>query len=213
MESAKPASSTRDVRERHEYEAEFDRIVAFSDGVLAIAITLLVLNIDVPTVAEGELVSALDDLLPHVGAYALSFAVIGRYWVIHHRFFGSLARFDNWLMTRNLLYLALIVLVPFTSELLGDYGNTSAAVIIYAATLGAAALVNWTMIHHAVENDLIKPGELDTAARFGERLALLIPGIFFASIPVALLSPTAAVLMWLAIVFVHGRGGRGTPVR
>lgn len=205
MDSAKRATSPHGVRERHEHEAEFARIVAFTDGVLAIAITLLVLNIDVPSVPDDELVHALDELLPALGAYALSFAVIGRYWVIHHRFFGSLARFDNWLMTRNLGYLALIVLVPFTSELLGEYGSTPAAVIVYAATLGAAALANWAMIHHAVELDMLKPEERANAVRFGERTALLMPGVFFASIPVALLSPTAAELMWLALLLVRPR--------
>ena len=206
MDSAKPAAHIPEVRERDEHEAEFDRIVAFTDGVLAIAITLLVLALDLPTVPDDELLSSLDELLPELGAYALSFAVIGRYWVIHHRFFGSLARFDSWLVTRNLLYLSLIVLVPFTSELLGEYGNTSVAVVIYAAILGSAALANWAMINHAVKLDMIQPAERAATARFGERAALVFPGIFFASIPVALVSPTAGELMWLGILLVHQRG-------
>lgn len=190
----------RDRRERRGSEIEFGRIVAFSDGVMAIAITLLTLNLEVPRVADSDshaLAEGLVDLLPHVFAYALSFAVIGRLWLVHHRFFATLESFDATLMSSNLLYLALIVLVPFSSDMLGTYGENEVAVMVYAGTLGLAAVVNALMIRYAVRHELVGAEHRSATEPFGSRGALLIPGAFLASIPIALLSPLAAQVIWL----------------
>jgi TMEM175 potassium channel family protein len=189
-------------RHRDEHEIDFGRIVAFTDGVLAIAITLLVLSIDVPQLPDartGELGNELLDLRPTLLAYALSFAVIGRFWLIHHRVFATLSAFDGRLMALNLLYLSLIVLVPFTSDLLGEYGKEPVAAIAYATVLGSAALVNWGMITYALRVDLVRDERREETEPFAAAAALVVPGIFFASIPVALLSASAAELMWLLL--------------
>jgi Endosomal/lysosomal potassium channel TMEM175 len=90
--------------ERKQSELEFARIVTFSDGVFAIAMTLLVLALHVP---EGlsDLNDALKDQLPDFLAFGLSFAVLAQVWFFHHRFFGSLGRFDATLIALNFLYL------------------------------------------------------------------------------------------------------------
>jgi uncharacterized membrane protein len=201
MESTSRARTSPRTRDRKEHETEFTRIVAFTDGVLAIAITLLVLNLEVPDVPDSQLADRLVDLWPQLLAYVLSFAVIARFWFIHHQFFGSLARFDSWLVSRNLLYLALVVLVPFTTEVLGEYGNQSVAVAVYAAIMALAALVNWSMLNHAVRHDLIREEERAATQAFGARAALGIPAVFALSIPIAFVSPTAAELFWL-VAFV-----------
>ena len=69
--------------------------MAFTDGVMAVAITLLVLNIEVPEVPPDQLNEALRDLLGSVGAYVLSFALVGRFWVVHHSMFETLRAFDG----------------------------------------------------------------------------------------------------------------------
>src|SRR4029078_11787527 len=102
-------------RHRDEAEVEFNRIVAFSDGVFAIAITLLVLALTFPphlSHLRRALLNNQDDFI----AYAISFAVLGRYWLAHHRFFSSLERFDGRPMALNLLYLPCLPVVPFTSQ-------------------------------------------------------------------------------------------------
>ena len=75
----------------------------------------------------------------------------------------------------------------------------------YAAIVGAAALVAWLMARHALILDLVKPEERARAAQAGEPRALLIAGVFFASMPVALLSPLAAELMWAALLVARSR--------
>ena len=123
-------------KQRAENEIEFSRIVAFSDGVFAIAITLLVLQLGVePAVSDHELGKALWNERQDLFAYAISFAVIGRFWLVHHRFFGDVTGFDGRLIVLNLFYLAWIVLIPFSSQILGDHGGAEAAVILYAVNL------------------------------------------------------------------------------
>src|SRR5215212_2995635 len=112
------------VRHRDEAEVEFNRIVAFSDGVFAIAITLLVLGLTVPP-NHPDLTRLLLNNQDDFIAYAISFAVLGKYWLLHHRFFSALERFDGRLMGLNLVYLAFIALVPFSSQVLGDYSGTT----------------------------------------------------------------------------------------
>ena len=139
---------TREVQRREENEVEFSRIVAFSDGVFAIAITLLVLNLSVPANLHGkDLTDALWEQRHNISAYALSFAVIGRFWFVHHRFFGEVVAFDGKLIAINLFYLAWIVLIPFSTQVLGDHGGDAAALVVYAANMGAVILVGmWASI-------------------------------------------------------------------
>jgi uncharacterized membrane protein len=170
----------------------FARIVAFTDGVFAIAITLLVLNFEVPEVPDArraDLASYLGGLGGDVAAYFISFAVLGRLWLVHHRLFSTLHRFDSRLMVLNLVYLSLIVLMPFPAELLGTYGEETWPVVIYASVLGAAGIVNWVMARHAVRGSLVDPNHRAATQPWGERQALFIPAIFLASIPVAFASP------------------------
>lgn len=190
-------------QERSERESEFARIIAFTDGVLAIAITLLVLQLQVPQ-DSTDLTKDLLDQAPDLIAYGLSFAVIGRFWMLHHRFFARLARFDSRLMILNLIYLGLIVLVPFTSEVLGDYGDKVQAPVVYALSLGGAALMNWLMVRHALRRELIDPVSRPVAESYGGLYALTIPGIFFVSIPIAFISPIAAEASWLVLFLVRG---------
>lgn len=185
-------------RRREGNEIEFSRIVAFSDGVFAIAITLLVLNLDIPTgLVEGEVAGALWDLREHAVAYAISFAVIGRFWLLHHRFFGDVTGFDHRLLWLNLAYLGWIVLIPFSSEVLGEYGNSTAAVVLYSVNLVGVVLLGMLMSLHAQRAGVSAQRRADHVA--AREHALYIAAVFAASIPVAFAAPGIAPLMWLAL--------------
>lgn len=190
----------RKAKRREGNEIEFSRIVAFSDGVFAIAITLLVLALQVPDDLRDEsLAEALWGQREGLLAYALSFAVIGRFWVVHHRFFGSVTGFDGRLLAINIFYLAWIVLIPFSSEVLGDYGSVSAAIVLYAVNLSGVVLTGIWMIADAHGAGLTS---IDAASYREQRLrALYIAAVFLASIPVAFVAPGIAQLMWLALFF------------
>jgi TMEM175 potassium channel family protein len=196
------------VRRREENEVEFSRIVAFSDGVFAIAITLLVLTLNVPEHIPGDdLNHALWEQRQDIVAYAISFAVIGRFWIVHHRFFSDVVGFDNRLLSLNLLYLAWIVLIPFSTEVLGDHAGDTAAVVLYAVNLVGVIAVGLLMNLDARRAGLarIDPREV----REAHRRALAVAAVFLASIPLAFVVPDLAPVMWLALFLAPvGRGIR-----
>jgi TMEM175 potassium channel family protein len=187
---------------------EFARIVAFTDGVFAIAITILVLGIDVPEELPGpDIHDFLVDEWPQLFAYFLSFAVIGRHWVAHHHVFGMLHNFDQRLMALNLVYLSLVVLIPFPTNLLGEYGSEPDPIALYAFVIATSALLSWVMLRYALARQHIHPDSVPEAHEAS--LAALQPAlVFYASIPIAFVSPLAAQLSWLMLPVVGLRARR-----
>jgi len=200
------------VQLREENEVEFSRIVAFSDGVFAIAITLLVLNLSVPEHLRGsDLTDALWDQRHNLSAYALSFAVIGRFWVVHHRFFAAIVAFDGKLIALNLFYLAWIVLIPFSTQVIGDHGEEAAAIAVYAANMGAVTLVGLWMSADARRQGMLKAAP--HLARAAHQRGLFISAVFIASIPLALVNSRIVPYLWLVLLVgslsLRVGGGRG----
>jgi len=112
----------RDVDHPHEHDEGTERIEAFSDGVFAIAITLLIIEIGVPVLTSDESLSdALLGLWPEYGAYVLSFATIGIYWANHNSLFRLFVRADHVFLLLNVLFLMCIAFVPLPTAVLGEY--------------------------------------------------------------------------------------------
>jgi len=125
--------------------AESGRVEAFSDGVFAIAITLLVLELHAPDDKHGLWHGLIHDEWPQFAAYLTSFAIIGIMWVNHHSMFSSIIRIDRPLLFLNLFLLLWMSLLPFPTSLVAkylDHGGTNAAVAeaIYGANLTLAAI-------------------------------------------------------------------------
>jgi uncharacterized membrane protein len=118
-------------------EKGLDRIISLSDGVFAFALTLLVLGLAVPALKTGETRTSLNLLGALAGdatafySYAISFFVIGIWWLAHHRLFRYVERYDAGLMWRNLFFLLFVTIIPFLTQLLDTYGDVLVAVIIY----------------------------------------------------------------------------------
>jgi uncharacterized membrane protein len=180
---------------------DLGRIGAFTDGVFAVAITLLVLSLDVPS-GDHDITRRVLEQWPDLVAYFLSFAVVGRFWMVHHRFFGTLQRADARLVQLNMLFLSFVVLVPYTTQLLSDHGDDAVAAIVYAAVLGLAGLCNLAMIRYALRGEHVRDEARPATEPFAGRAALAIPVVFFASIPVALLSPHVSEAMWAGLFFI-----------
>jgi uncharacterized membrane protein len=122
------------------------RLEAFSDGVFAIAITLLILNIKLPDVKYDELSNALRELVPTILAYIMSFAVIGLYWVTHHQSFQFVAKVDRTFLWMNILLLLFISFIPFPTALLGKYPFKEIPMLIYGLNLVAANITGFGMV-------------------------------------------------------------------
>jgi len=194
------AGDQSSVHEREHAETEFNRIVAFTDGVFSIAITLLVLTLEIPK--GGDLERLLADRGNEFFAYFLSFAVLARLWLAHHRFYGSVARFDSRLITLNLFYLAFVALLPFTTEMLGNYGSQELAVALYAANLTIVSVAFIVQITYVYRAQLVRDDAVEFRARFAGPANWVIAIVFACSIPIAFVSSTAATLMWLSMFFV-----------
>jgi len=128
-----------------------NRIIGFSDGVFAIAITLLVLTINVPSnLTSSEEVSAfLRQALPQLVVYAAAFMVIGTFWLRHHRMLMLCRAVDGRMLVLNLVFLAFVSLLPLPTDLLGNVQSTS-TVIAFCAVAGAATLCEiglWRHLH------------------------------------------------------------------
>ena len=179
---------------------EFSRVLAFSDGVFAIAMTLLVVGIAVPTLTnggdEGELLDAYGDLRSEVISFFISFAVIGRYWVAHHQMFGLLRAMDYTLVWINLLYLGFIAFLPFPTDVLGNYFENPISVATYALAVAVVSGLEVIQFRHAYRAGLLLREMPEPVYRWGVLASSLPVALFVLSVPIAFLSTVAAVVVW-----------------
>jgi uncharacterized membrane protein len=115
-----------------------NRVEAFSDGVFAIVITLLILDIRVPEVEYNQLAASLITVLPRIFAYVISFGVIGVYWLAHHQSLQLVGKLNGLLIWLNLIYLLTVSFMPFPTALLGRYPMQPIPIVIYGLNLIAA---------------------------------------------------------------------------
>lgn len=187
---------------------QLERVGAFSDGVFAIAITLLVLTIEVPT--GDDLGAGLSNLEDDLIAYFIGFAVMGKFWYEHHKMFSAIVRSDRRLIVANLLLLSLIALMPFTTGVLGSFDDPL-AVTIYALNVAAAAAAGGLTELVAHTGGLAPPGALGEKP-VAIRLNIWVVAIFLLSIPIAyLISPTVGQLSWLLLLLVPRLEQSGEP--
>ena len=184
--------------------AEFGRVLAFSDGLFAIAMTLLIVAVAVPRIDDGasihQMADALNDLLPAFTSFFISFAVIGRYWLAHHQFVSLLRSMSQSFVALNLLYLAFIAFLPFPTALLGEYFENPLSIVLYAINVGLVSGMEVVLFRSAYRSDLLQRQPTPGAYRFGV-IASLSPVFFFAiSIPIAFVSTTIAVLTWFLTI-------------
>jgi uncharacterized membrane protein len=179
------------------------RVEAFSDGVFAIAITLLVLELAVPSGSEDDLLGAVLDQWPSYLAYLVSFATIGAVWLEHTVITEYLDRATPILIRLNLLLLMVVAFLPFPTRLLGEYVGEDeparVAVTIYGLSLFLASALVSLLWRYAVRELLIRPDLADADVKMLTKR--LTPGLagYVAMIVLGLFLPVLAVLGYLAI--------------
>lgn len=119
-----------------------ERIAFFSDGVFAIAATLLALEMQVPVTHEPLRLEQLAKLLPSIAVYVLTFVVIGLFWVLHHRMLAMITRFDYALVFLNMLVLMTVAFLPVPNATFANYASSPLAVVFYASAVSATSLAN-----------------------------------------------------------------------
>ena len=176
---------------------ELERLVFFSDAVIAIAITLLVVTLAIPEATEN-VGDALLDRWPQILSYVLSFLVIGVFWMAHHRIFRYVRSIDQRLIWLNLLFLMCVAFIPFPTGVLGDHDGSRGAIVFYAAAIGLTgavlALIWQYLIHAGHLNERADP----KIVRYLTRRSLVTPISFLVSIPLSFVSLRLAEACWFA---------------
>jgi uncharacterized membrane protein len=185
------------------------RTVSFSDAVIAIAITLLALQLEVPQIPESlaaaQLPSALLELWPKFFSFLLSFWIIGFYWLAHHRMFRQVRAYDRGMLLINLLFLMWVVLMPFSSALIGEYENQQLPVIIYAVhNILTSLSLTWLWRHASKEGRLVETNLDRRVVTYNRLRALFIPTVFVLSIGISFISVDVARLSWLLLGILTG---------
>jgi TMEM175 potassium channel family protein len=190
-----------------------NRIEAFSDGVFAVAITLLVLNLQVPEVAASvvsrELVAKLLELWPKLLIYVLSFVIVGIYWVAHHNSFHYIQRSDRTLLWLNILLLMCIVFIPFPTALVGEYPQQRVSIVIYGGTLVITGLVLQLLWWYATSENRLVDREIDPQlVQRATRRNLTAPLIYLLAIGVSFLSVQISLIIFILVPVYYIFPGR-----
>jgi len=179
------------------------RLMALSDGVIAVAITLLVLDIHLPEAFENwsdaQLWSALVALWPRLLAYLLSFFVIGNLWNSHRAKFEAIVKSDAGLIWINMLFLLTIGLLPFTTDLIAEGGSTLTTEI-YAASMVVSGLSLLWLWGHARRNHLVDPSVTAEDSRRQYASVIVMVVVFAVSIPLSIAQADLAKYFWILMV-------------
>ncbi len=195
-------------------DAGTSRIAGFSDGVFAVAITLLVFGLQVPDLEDptsaDELASGLGELVPQTTAYAQTFLIIGAFWVGHRRAFRHMIRDDDRLAWVNLIFLMAVSFMPFPATLAGRYPENRTSGIVIGGSLAAVSVTYAGVWAYAAYGRLFIPEarpivriELWTASTMSALFLLSIP-ITFVDLDLARLCSTSV----LAVLLLSGRASR-----
>ena len=161
------------VLSRTDPDGRLDRLIFFSDALFAIAMTLLVLDIETPrldrTAGSGDHLAALARLLPSFAAFFLSFVVIAVFWIGHMRLFRQVRRFDRRIVWPNLLFLLSIALMPFATAYMGSNRNTFVPALVYNGNLLLSSVLLWWLARRA-----FRFGDIDGVSQEDRRTAVTV---------------------------------------
>ena len=142
-----------------------NRLETLTDGVFAIVMTLLVLELTVPHLSPSkvtdELPKALLELSPVILSYITSFIILGFFWIAHHDDFSYIKHADRILLWITIFYLMTVAFIPFSTSLLGQYGNQQISVIIYGSNIIITGFINNLQWWYATKNHRLVDDDAD----------------------------------------------------
>jgi len=181
-----------------------NRLEAFSDGVFAIAATLLILNVVEPA---GPLGQGLLHIWASYVAYAVSFVTIGVIWINHHGVIAQIAKVDRVFLLVNVIFLMLIAFIPFPTRLLAEHimaDGAQAAALAYGITLtGTALMFNVMWQYAAHDKRLLRENASERAVRGITRSYLPGPFIYLVATVSAVVSPQLSAVLYAAIALFY----------
>jgi uncharacterized membrane protein len=189
------------------FEREHDpsRVLALTDGVFAIIITLLVLEVHVPELKPGESLShALEAVRPSLNAFVISFILAGMYWVGHRDLFALIRRTDRGLVWLNILYLLPLCLLPFSASLLGRYNQEPRALRIYGLVLLLIAAMRTVTWLYAIARPHLLWLRLDHRQRRAGLALAAFPGlVYLLAIMLAGVAPAVTLAIYAGLPLLY----------
>jgi uncharacterized membrane protein len=189
-------------------EADTGRLEAFSDGVFAIAITLLIIEVGVNE-EGGTLAQRLAEQWPSYVAFVVSFAMIGILWLNHHHMFRSIRVADHGLFVLNLVLLLVVSFIPFPTKIVGEelhgtFADRRTAALFYGATFVALSIAfNALWLWAAHGRHLIEPGTPQASIDAHTRRTLLSIPTFMVATLISFWSPEVALVLYGIIAFSY----------
>jgi uncharacterized membrane protein len=180
---------------------EKSRLEAFSDGVFAIVITLLILDIRFPDVPYSQFIEALGSVWPRILAYVLSFIIIGLYWVIHHNSMHAMKKTDRGFLWLNILFLLCVSFIPFPTSLLGRYPFQAWPIVIYGITLITCDVVGYIMVVYVhYHPQLAISGFNEKYLRSHTPVYIIINSAYLCAVLLAHWLPLVSYLIYVGVV-------------
>jgi uncharacterized membrane protein len=175
------------------------------DGVYAIVMTLLVLEIGVPQlthsdVAAGELPRRLLDLWPLFMSYGMSFIILGFFWIYHHVLFHYIKRVNRVFVWLTVFYLMFVAFIPFSTALLGEYHDQQISVVIYGLNIAIAAFWTFVQWRYATKDHCLVDPDLDpTFITILSRSSLIGPIFYLIAVALSFVNLVLSLVLFMAI--------------
>lgn len=181
----------------------FSRILALSNGVFGISLTLLVLNLGIPAgMSTAEYGQSIVGLTPNFVAFALTVFIVGLYWYNHNALFESLRGIDMPMVGLGIVYLALIALIPFPNELLGSYPTEPLSYVVFAILLTGLAIVDTSMLAYANWRGLTDSRIPPETHRIDLLRGSLTIATFAVSVPLSFALVQLTPVFWLLLLAI-----------
>ena len=180
------------------------RMQTLFDGISSIAMTLLVMNIQVPDSAaamnNAELITLLASMTPRFFVFILSFLLLASLWRIHHRQYQWIDNLDGSLLWINIFWQLFIALLPFSASLIGQYGNHAASAFVFHGNLLAIGLCSWLSWYYAVKNHLTSPATSAQEIRNNLYSVLILPTVALIALIAGFWIPGSSSQIYLLII-------------
>jgi len=182
-----------------------ERLKALADGVFAIVMTLLVLQLGVPVARglsrESELLRELGKLWPEFLIYVLSFMILGVFWFMHHSLFSVVRMFDTTLVWLNILFLMFVSLIPFSTALAAKNGFVTVTAVVYGANMLLIFNLGWATWAFITGKRGLADKNIDPIMiRGGNRMGFFYAAVMWAAIGLAFLIPGASFFIYSLVV-------------
>lgn len=182
-----------------------ERLATLADGVFAIVLTLLVLEIAVPeNLSEESLRNVLEELRPTAVAWVISFLITGMYWVAHRDLFLRVRAVNRDVVWLNLLFLLPVSLIPFASSVLGKYSEDAIALRLYGSVMIVATIMRLVLYAYVIRRPvLLVSGHQPERAGLGMAIAAAPILVYVLAMAVADVSATASLILYFSVPILY----------